>query len=97
MRITSIPAPTGEASAGLAVNFGRVFFASFMFVLTLLLQAGLGQPPLRLAVRPSFQSRRDRAMRPDRRWHQRARAAAPPSPRPPPQPRRPRRDRHPAD
>jgi EmrB/QacA subfamily drug resistance transporter len=34
-------------SAGLAVNFGLVFFfGSFMFVLTLLLQAGLGQSPL---------------------------------------------------
>jgi hypothetical protein len=34
-------------SAGLVVNFGLVFFfGSFMFVLTLLLQAGLGQPPL---------------------------------------------------
>jgi len=38
-------------SAGLLVNFGLVFFfASFMFVLTLLLQAGLGQPPLRAGV-----------------------------------------------
>jgi EmrB/QacA subfamily drug resistance transporter len=38
-------------SAGLAVNFGLVlFFGSFMFVLTLLLQAGLGQPPLRAGV-----------------------------------------------
>jgi len=38
-------------SAGLAVNFGLVFFfASFMFVLTLLLQAGLGQPPLRAGI-----------------------------------------------
>ncbi len=35
-------------SAGLGVNFALVFFfGSFMFVLTLLLQAGLGQPPLR--------------------------------------------------
>ena len=34
-------------SAGLAVNFGLVFFfGSFMFVLTLLLQAGLGLSPL---------------------------------------------------
>ncbi len=34
-------------SAGLGVNFALVFFfGSFMFVLTLLLQAGLGQPPL---------------------------------------------------
>lgn len=34
-------------SAGLAVNFGLVFFfGSFMFVLTLLLQAGLAQSPL---------------------------------------------------
>ena len=38
-------------SAGLAVNFGLVFFfGSFMFVLTLLLQVGLGQPPLRAGV-----------------------------------------------
>src|SRR5205814_6500574 len=38
-------------SAGLLVNFGLVFFfASFMFVLTLLLQAGLGQSPLRAGV-----------------------------------------------
>ena len=38
-------------SAGLLVNFGLVFFfGSFMFVLTLLLQAGLGQPPLRAGV-----------------------------------------------
>jgi len=38
-------------SAGLVVNFGLVFFfGSFMFVLTLLLQAGLGQPPLRAGV-----------------------------------------------
>jgi EmrB/QacA subfamily drug resistance transporter len=38
-------------SAGLAVNFGLVFFfASFMFVLTLLLQAGLGQTPLHAGV-----------------------------------------------
>jgi len=38
-------------SAGLLVNFGLVFFfASFMFVLTLLLQAGLGQPPLRAGI-----------------------------------------------
>lgn len=38
-------------SAGLAVNFGLVFFfGSFMFVLTLLLQAGLGQPPLRAGI-----------------------------------------------
>ena len=34
-------------SAGLGVNFALVFFfGSFMFVLTLLLQAGLGQSPL---------------------------------------------------
>src|SRR6516165_469829 len=38
-------------SAGLMVNFGLVFFfASFMFVLTLLLQAGLGQSPLHAGV-----------------------------------------------
>ena len=38
-------------SAGLLVNFGLVFFfASFMFVLTLLLQAGLGQAPLHAGV-----------------------------------------------
>ena len=38
-------------SAGLAVNFGLIFFfGSFMFVLTLLLQAGLGQPPLRAGI-----------------------------------------------
>jgi EmrB/QacA subfamily drug resistance transporter len=38
-------------SAGLAVNFGLVcFFGSFMFVLTLLLQSGLGQPPLRAGI-----------------------------------------------
>jgi EmrB/QacA subfamily drug resistance transporter len=38
-------------SAGLTVNVGLVFFfASFMFVLTLLLQSGLGQPPLRAGV-----------------------------------------------
>jgi len=38
-------------SAGLAVNFGLVFFfGSFMFVLTLLLQAGLGQAPLRAGI-----------------------------------------------
>jgi MFS family permease len=38
-------------SAGLAVNFALVFFfGSFMFVLTLLLQAGLGQPPLRAGI-----------------------------------------------
>ena len=38
-------------SAGLVVNFGLVlFFASFMFVLTLLLQAGLNQPPLRAGI-----------------------------------------------
>src|SRR5262249_61790526 len=37
-------------SAGLAVNFGLVFFGSFMFVLTLLLQAGLGQSPLPAAI-----------------------------------------------
>ena len=38
-------------SAGLAVNFGLVFFfGSFMFVLTLLLQAGLGQSPLRAGI-----------------------------------------------
>ena len=34
-------------SAGLGVNFALLFFfGSFMFVLTLLLQAGLGQSPL---------------------------------------------------
>jgi len=38
-------------SAGLVVNFGLVFFfASFMFVLTLLLQAGLGQAPLHAGI-----------------------------------------------
>jgi EmrB/QacA subfamily drug resistance transporter len=38
-------------SAGLVVNFGLVtFFASFMFVLTLLLQAGLAQAPLRAGI-----------------------------------------------
>jgi MFS family permease len=38
-------------SAGLVVNFGLVlFFGSFMFVLTLLLQVGLGQPPLRAGI-----------------------------------------------
>jgi EmrB/QacA subfamily drug resistance transporter len=38
-------------SAGLAVNFGLVFFfASFMFVLTLLLQTGLGQTPLHAGI-----------------------------------------------
>ncbi len=38
-------------SAGLVVNFGLVFFfASFMFVLTLLMQAGLGQSPLRAGI-----------------------------------------------
>jgi EmrB/QacA subfamily drug resistance transporter len=38
-------------SAGLAVNFGLVcFFGSFMFVLTLLLQAGLGQSPLHAGI-----------------------------------------------
>jgi EmrB/QacA subfamily drug resistance transporter len=38
-------------SAGLAVNFGLVFFfGSFMFVLTLLLQAGLGQQPLQAGI-----------------------------------------------
>jgi EmrB/QacA subfamily drug resistance transporter len=38
-------------SAGLVVNFGLIFFfASFMFVLTLLLQTGLGQPPLRAGI-----------------------------------------------
>ena len=38
-------------SAGLAVNFGLVFFfGSFMFVLTLLLQAGLGQQPLHAGI-----------------------------------------------
>src|ERR1700733_2933155 len=38
-------------SAGLVVNFGLVFFfGSFMFVLTLLLQAGLGQAPLRAGI-----------------------------------------------
>jgi hypothetical protein len=34
-------------AAGAALNFALVFFfGSFMFVLTLLLQDGLGQPPL---------------------------------------------------
>jgi EmrB/QacA subfamily drug resistance transporter len=38
-------------SAGTAVNFALVFFfGSFMFVLTLLLQAGLDQPPLRAGL-----------------------------------------------
>jgi len=38
-------------SAGLAANFGLTFFfGSFMFVLTLLLQAGLGQQPFRAGV-----------------------------------------------
>jgi EmrB/QacA subfamily drug resistance transporter len=38
-------------SAGLVVNFGLVLsFGSFMFVLTLLLQVGLGQPPLRAGI-----------------------------------------------
>jgi MFS family permease len=38
-------------SAGLAVNFGLVFFfGSFMFVLTLLLQVGLSQPPLQAGI-----------------------------------------------
>jgi EmrB/QacA subfamily drug resistance transporter len=38
-------------SAGLAVNFGLVFFfGSFMFVLTLLLQSGLGQSPLHAGI-----------------------------------------------
>jgi EmrB/QacA subfamily drug resistance transporter len=38
-------------SAGLLVNFGLVFFfGSFMFVLTLLLQAGLRQSPLQAGV-----------------------------------------------
>jgi EmrB/QacA subfamily drug resistance transporter len=38
-------------SSGLAVNFGLVFFfGSFMFVLTLLLQAGLAQSPFRAGV-----------------------------------------------
>jgi EmrB/QacA subfamily drug resistance transporter len=38
-------------SAGLAVNFGLVFFfGSFMFVLTLLLQAGLGQEPFHAGI-----------------------------------------------
>src|SRR5262249_57158539 len=38
-------------SAGLAVNFGLVFFfGSFMFVLTLLLQEGLSQPPLHAGI-----------------------------------------------
>jgi EmrB/QacA subfamily drug resistance transporter len=38
-------------SAGLLVNFGLVFFfGSFMFVLTLLLQAGLGQSPLQAGI-----------------------------------------------
>jgi EmrB/QacA subfamily drug resistance transporter len=38
-------------SAGLVVNFGLVFFfGSFMFVLTLLLQAGLGQSPLHAGI-----------------------------------------------
>jgi MFS family permease len=38
-------------AAGTALNFALVFFfGSFMFVLTLLLQAGLGQPPLRAGL-----------------------------------------------
>ena len=38
-------------SAGIAVNFALVFFfGSFMFVLTLLLQAGLSQSPLRAGL-----------------------------------------------
>ena len=38
-------------SAGTAVNFALMFFfGSFMFVLTLLLQAGLGQSPLRAGL-----------------------------------------------
>jgi hypothetical protein len=38
-------------SAGTAVNFALVFFfGSFMFVLTLLLQAGLSQSPLRAGL-----------------------------------------------
>ncbi len=38
-------------SAGLLVNFGLVFFfGSFMFVLTLLLQGGLGQSPLQAGI-----------------------------------------------
>ena len=38
-------------SAGLVVNLGLVFFfGSFMFVLTLLLQEGLGQSPLRAGI-----------------------------------------------
>jgi EmrB/QacA subfamily drug resistance transporter len=38
-------------AAGTAVNFALVFFfGSFMFVLTLLLQAGLGQSPLRAGL-----------------------------------------------
>ena len=38
-------------SAGTALNFALVFFfGSFMFVLTLLLQAGLGQSPLRAGL-----------------------------------------------
>ena len=38
-------------SAGVALNFALVFFfGSFMFVLTLLLQDGLGQPPLRAGL-----------------------------------------------
>ena len=38
-------------SAGTALNFALVFFfGSFMFVLTLLLQDGLGQPPLRAGL-----------------------------------------------
>jgi EmrB/QacA subfamily drug resistance transporter len=38
-------------SAGLAANFGLTFFfGSFMFVLTLLLQAGLGQEPFHAGV-----------------------------------------------
>jgi EmrB/QacA subfamily drug resistance transporter len=38
-------------SAGLVVNFGLVFFfGSFMFVLTLLLQAGLGLSPLHAGI-----------------------------------------------
>jgi EmrB/QacA subfamily drug resistance transporter len=38
-------------SAGLVVNFGLIFFfGSFMFVLTLLLQEGLAQSPLRAGI-----------------------------------------------
>jgi hypothetical protein len=51
-------------SAGLLVNFGLVFFfGSFMFVLTLLLQAGLGQSPLHAASRPCRWPRRSLSCR----------------------------------